>query len=469
MEPTSSDGPPPRRAFLKAGGAAAVAGIAISGAAHPAVAATGGFALDLKRDFGAVGDGRTDDTESVQAAFEELSTTRGGLTGAFLLVPPGEYRISKTIEVSRFAGVIQGAGVGNSPAYQTPGLGSVFRWMGSTDNTGTPMFRITDSRHVAFRDLRFVGDDSFPPSAALNFHNRGRRADMVGTNAELSVVDCHIGVWPWNTDGLYTGAVTNGILFDGTNGNNDKFRIVRTVFRGTRSQPTAGVRLVNTQSVWGSLTDCHFSRLAEGVVTRSSTTLFNAQFMGCGTDITVESTAQVDVFSMSSERSSRMARLGPRAALRVSGGYCQVWPSLMARSGGLISAHPSDNGQTISLTGIRFTWEDRGGEVRPPHRPSIAFGPDGPPTAGFDRHFPAGRRGFLVSVRDCSGLYPEQCELAGRMYASEPRSRGLVEWHTRTHGGIFQFRNELWNGEQPGARSELDTGAWDHPIPGGTD
>lgn len=456
-------GSSPRRTFLKATGAgAAIAGMGLFGADEPAAASSPPFSYNLKDDYGARGNGVSDDTTSIQAAFTTLSPQGGGVSGAQLLVPPGEYVITNTITIDRFAGIIQGPGIGNTPVHPSPGKGAAFRWNGPA---GVPMFKVTNSRHISFRDLRFVGKDSAPPSAAVNFLNTGAGRDTIGTNSETSLLDCHIGVWPWPSEGKYTGVVTNGVLFSGHNSNNDKFRLERCVFRGKTGIPTTGVRIAGTQSVWGSVTNCHFDRLGQGIVSASSTAMVNPQFINCGTDIVVERTAQIDVFAWNSEFSSRLAAVSRRGGLRALGGSCHVVPSKMARSGGLISGYPSDGGQTISLTGMRFRWIE--GEESPPYRPTISFGPSGP-TLEHPQGSPAGHEGFLIQMRDCVGLYPNQCEFVGTMnWASDPRSRGLVEWHSRNHfGGITQFRNELWNGSEPGGRSTLNVNVWDQPIAG---
>ena len=161
---------------------------------------------------------------------------------------------------------------------------------------------------------------------------------------------------------------------DGANFDNDQFRIVRCTFRGSPGPRTVGVAITNSQSIWGSITDCTFERLDAGIATEASTTVMNPQFLGCRTDLELASTARVDVFAWNSEQSGRLAALGPYSSLRSVGGTCQVDPtSMAARSGGLIAAHPSAAEQTISLQGMRFLYL-RDAE-RAAVKPTIAFGP----------------------------------------------------------------------------------------------
>ncbi len=64
--------------------------------------------MDVKEHFGAVGDGLTDDTAAFQQAFDALCS-RVPLAYHTLLVPPGTYLISQTIQGGRFIDV-KGAG-----------------------------------------------------------------------------------------------------------------------------------------------------------------------------------------------------------------------------------------------------------------------------------------------------------------------------------------------------------------------
>ena len=60
--------------------------------------------LDLRRDFGAVGDGKTDDTAALQAAFDASSNRRGKDGTKALFIPNGTYLVSKTLVVEQRVG-----------------------------------------------------------------------------------------------------------------------------------------------------------------------------------------------------------------------------------------------------------------------------------------------------------------------------------------------------------------------------
>jgi hypothetical protein len=65
--------------------------------------------IDLKESFGALGDGRTDDTAAFQEAFRVLSN-RAPLAHHTLYIPPGTYLVSDTLQSGR-SFTVQGAGV----------------------------------------------------------------------------------------------------------------------------------------------------------------------------------------------------------------------------------------------------------------------------------------------------------------------------------------------------------------------
>lgn len=80
----------------------------VSFASNQSVVPRDADCLDAKEHFGAAGDGRTDDTAALNAAFSHL-TSRVPLAYNTLIIPPGEYMVSGTLYCSRFIDV-KGAG-----------------------------------------------------------------------------------------------------------------------------------------------------------------------------------------------------------------------------------------------------------------------------------------------------------------------------------------------------------------------
>ena len=95
--------------FLRAV-AAPLAGVSFESAQQIVPADAG--CTDVKEHFGAVGDGKTDDTAAFQRAFDALCS-RVPLAYHTLLVPPGTYLVTDTIQGGRFIDV-KGAGPGKT-------------------------------------------------------------------------------------------------------------------------------------------------------------------------------------------------------------------------------------------------------------------------------------------------------------------------------------------------------------------
>jgi len=86
------------------------------------------------KDFGAVGDGVTDDTAAIQAAIDYIET----LTGGEVYFPQGVYFISSTLEIGVDNVYLKGAGGGGFQAGITPlrnSAASRLRWDGATSAT----------------------------------------------------------------------------------------------------------------------------------------------------------------------------------------------------------------------------------------------------------------------------------------------------------------------------------------------
>lgn len=109
-------------------------------------------------DFGAVGDGVTDDTAAIQAALDQ---TGGLLDGGVVLVPAGIYRVSQTLRVTRRT-LLQGDGR-HTTIIRAAAAVAMLEAIGTYDGLGVGMLE-----NVEFRDLCFDGNGI----ATLGVHMR---------------------------------------------------------------------------------------------------------------------------------------------------------------------------------------------------------------------------------------------------------------------------------------------------------
>ncbi|MGM5020179.1 glycosyl hydrolase family 28-related protein [Tardiphaga sp. 367_B4_N1_1] len=118
----------------------------------------GGSSIYLNvRDFGAVGDGTTDDTAAIQAAFDAAK-----VSGGTVFVPAGKYAIS-TLD---FTACVVGVDVvGEGPASGTGSAMSVFKITKQT--TSRPGVDCTGSSYILFRNIQayaYTTNESTAPS-----------------------------------------------------------------------------------------------------------------------------------------------------------------------------------------------------------------------------------------------------------------------------------------------------------------
>ncbi len=96
-----------------------------------------GKIFDAKRDFGAKGDGKADDTEAVQKTID-AARTQG--KGAMAYLPAGQYNISKTLEVSGSNWTLAGAAV----------VATTLDWVSKEPGA---VVHVSDPDHVAVENM----------------------------------------------------------------------------------------------------------------------------------------------------------------------------------------------------------------------------------------------------------------------------------------------------------------------------
>lgn len=366
-----------------------------------------------------------------------------GVHGGHIVLEPGEYRLTETLDFTKWTGILSGAGGGISPYYGTTvqhGRGTVLRWDGSA---GEPMVRVRDSRDLIIQNIRFEGKDGTEPSYAIEFNSNG---GTTGTNEYMTVRDVHIGRYPWTRQGTNKGLVQSGIGFTGNNVNNDQFRIERVAIH---YPTTYGVYIPNTQSVGGTIRNLVvLGAGTAAVATAASLRIDDPEFYNCAIDLLMidPNAPHVIVDNIYSEGSSMIAQMSANGILALHGGNAQVGT---IRDGGqvIIDATPSGN-QFLSLVDVSFAQNTIPAQAR------IEIGPASP-TTGL----------FIVNVERVAGLQSSQIVFGSgaSMWSSAPMSKGVVTWQSTDDGNIYQFRNELrYSGA--GTRTTLDYTAWDAPV-----
>jgi len=173
------------------------------------------FAIDVK-DFGAKGDGNTDDTEAIIAAV-------AGATDGIVEFPKGKYKISKTIEV-RLAdeGTLSISGNGGTGSIIMTGEGPAFRFIGSHDKGSALPSTVKEitwekERMPLIYDLEIVGANEKadglefrntmqPTLRGLLIRNARIGIHLTSRNRNIIIDGCHI----YNASGI-------GIFLDNVN------------------------------------------------------------------------------------------------------------------------------------------------------------------------------------------------------------------------------------------------------------
>lgn len=153
------------------------------------------YTTDIK-DFGAVGDGLTDDTVSIQKALDSANSKGGGI----VLVPPGEYGIKQSIKIGSNT-ILQGSGTSSVIKALIPATaGSPLRMVTNMDPTN-------GNAGITVRDLKVDGQATTlsAPDASQNGIAFFKVTDSLITN-----------VWVHNTSGY------NIVCFD----NSERVRIL---------------------------------------------------------------------------------------------------------------------------------------------------------------------------------------------------------------------------------------------------
>lgn len=158
------------------------------------------------KDFGAKGDGVTDDTVAIQSAINHVQTIGGGTV--FL---PGSHLISNTLVINDASanGTVTLTGTGFAST-ETLGGGSSLLWNGSS---GLPMLLNQCQAGSRVSNLRFRGNINLinKPLCAIQFDTTPG-----GANIGNYLDNIWIGYWTGDFNFTGTNQFTKGIYFSGT-------------------------------------------------------------------------------------------------------------------------------------------------------------------------------------------------------------------------------------------------------------
>lgn len=270
------------------------------------------------RGFGAVGNGSTDDSTSINNAITALPST-----GGTIFFPPLNYKINSTILATKDC------------TYLT-GPGAKLTWGGSG---GSPMVRFQNTFMGGISNMRLIGNTGAQPSSAISIN-----ATSGGGPSGLAVQGVQIG-----TIGA-TNEFVNGISWDGSNVNSDRNWFSDVLIYGCTGH---GIDLAITQAVSNTFEAVHVKNTAIAWYLLTNATIRGTQVLNSSTvDFYVDQNSSVTVENFHSEGSARFIQQRNSAMLDIRNG---IWHAGVNTDAGGIIVDCVDNTRTkTALKSVSF-------------------------------------------------------------------------------------------------------------------
>lgn len=135
--------------------------------------------LDAKRDFGAEGDGKTDDTKALQAALDEAVK---GTKNSTLFLPSGTYRITAPLIINYAINV---SVIGSDPKQ------TIIRWAGGASCS---MFRLNGVAYSKFNRMTFEGSGIADAAVDQSWDGKHPYFDTANEYADDIFKDVNFGI-----------------------------------------------------------------------------------------------------------------------------------------------------------------------------------------------------------------------------------------------------------------------------------
>jgi hypothetical protein len=234
------------------------------------------------RAFGATGNGRTDDAPAIQAAIHEALAQNNAV-----YLPPGQYRITRTLELSRPEGRIYSSLIGAS----LDGVTIVY-----DGDPGEPVVRIRGGYGIAVHDLVLeAASTDRKPSAGIAFPaDAAHPSASLCTFERIRINNCHVG-------------------FDFNRGTDQQVSEMTFTACTVSSADEAAYRVEGWNALNYLYLNCGASGCGVGwwIERTNSVTIVGGSCSEVGTVLRADAGGNISMRGMRAETSRRLADLGP--------------------------------------------------------------------------------------------------------------------------------------------------------------